>query len=138
MVSHKQKCVKCQSLHIYSLLYLLSLGSHAVKLLCTMARPCITVNVYWLPHLKYASTGLISNRLLMLQHYAALVGLDDSLKPARLSYFLVSRRGETDTMPGLASLLLPSRGSRQPWRRLALFRLMYLAIKDSPDTVSHS
>lgn len=66
------------------------------------------------------------------------MGLDDSLKQARLHHFWVARRADHDLIPGIAGLLQPSRGSRQPWRRLALFRLMYLACKDAPELVSFS
>lgn len=72
----------------------------------------------------------------MPQHYAALVGLEDSLKQPRLQYFLVTRRGAHESGPGIAGLLLPNRATRQPWRRLALFRLMYLACRDCPEVVS--
>ena len=74
----------------------------------------------------------------MLQYYAALVGLEDSLKQPRLQYFLVARRGIHENGPGMAGLLLPNRANRQPWRRLALFRLLYLACRDSPEVVSFS
>lgn len=66
------------------------------------------------------------------------MGLKDSLQQARLSYFLVARRGQHDNGPGMASLLQPTRTSRQPWRRLALFRLMYFCCRDSAETVSFS
>ena len=72
----------------------------------------------------------------VLQHYAALVGLEDSLQQPRLQYFFVARRGVHENGPGMAGLLLPNRANRQPWRRLALFRLMYLACRDSPEVVS--
>lgn len=86
-------------------------------------------------HLHVIRLGPLTYSLYMLQQYAMLVALDDSLKASRLHYFLVVRTPEHEAVPGLAGMLQVNRGSRQPWRRLALFRLLHIATRDNPEVV---